>query len=54
MPDLAFVSDTLEQLRDRMREVDSRTVRDFAVKPDHVVHPDTTPVEIVLGGGGGG
>ncbi len=48
MPDLTFVSDTLAELRDRMREIDAHPVRDFAVRPDHVVHPDTTPVEIVL------
>jgi CBS-domain-containing membrane protein len=48
MPDLTFVSDTLVQLRDRMRAIDAFPVRDFAVKADHVVHPDTTPIEIVL------
>ena len=26
----------------------TRPVRDHAVKPEHVVHPDTTPVEVVL------
>jgi CBS-domain-containing membrane protein len=48
VPDLTFVSDTLGQLRERMREIDAHPVRDFTVKPDHVVHPDTTAVEIVL------
>ena len=23
-------------------------MRDFVVKPDHVVHPDTSPLEVVL------
>jgi CBS domain-containing protein len=48
MQDLAFVSDDLETLRDKMRAVDARPVRDFAVAPEHVVHPDTAPVAIVL------
>ncbi len=39
MPDLTFVSDTLDQLRERMREIEARSVREFVVKPDHVVHP---------------
>ena len=48
LSDLAFVSDTLEQLRDRMDEVESRPVRDFAVMPQHVMHPDTTPLQAIL------
>jgi CBS-domain-containing membrane protein len=48
VPDLAFVSDTLGELRERMREVEDAKLRDFVVKPDHVVHPDTSPLEIVL------
>jgi CBS-domain-containing membrane protein len=48
VPDLTFVSDTLAQLRERMRGIDARLVREFTVMPDHIVHPDTTPVEIVL------
>lgn len=48
MPDLAFVSDSLAELRERMREVEDAKLRDFVVKPDHVVHPDTSPLEIVL------
>jgi CBS-domain-containing membrane protein len=46
--DLAFVSDTLDQLRDRMRAIEARPVREFAVRADHVVQPDTPPIEIVL------
>lgn len=48
MPDLAFVSDSLSELRAKMREVDDEKVGDFVVRPDHVVHPDTSPLEIVL------
>ena len=48
MADLAFVSETLAQLREKMREIDDRPVHEFVVKPRHVVHPDTTPLEIVL------
>jgi CBS domain-containing protein len=48
MPDLGFVSDTIKQLREKMREIEHDTVRDFVVKADDVIHPDTPPVEIVL------
>ena len=48
MPDLAFVSDSLAELRERMRGVEDARLREFVVKPDHVVHPDTSPLEIVL------
>lgn len=48
MPDLAFVSDDIDQLRTKMLKLDRARVREFAVKPEHVVHPDTAPVEIVL------
>jgi len=48
IPDLTFVSDTLGQLRARMRKVEPQAVRDYVVPPDHVVHPDTPPLEIVL------
>jgi CBS-domain-containing membrane protein len=48
MPDLAFVSDTIEQLGRRMREIENRPVRDYMAAPDHVVHPKTSPLEIVL------
>lgn len=46
--DLAFVSDTLGQLRERMREIEHLAVRDFVVKPRDAVHPDTPPLEVVL------
>jgi len=48
LPDLSFVSDDLDDLRDKMREIETRLVREFAVMPEHVVHPDTPPLEIVL------
>ena len=48
VPDLAFVANTLDELRGRMATLVDRPVREFSVKPDHVVHPDTAPVEIVL------
>jgi CBS-domain-containing membrane protein len=48
VPDLAFVSDTLGQLREKKREIEDLAVRDFVVRPHDVVHPDTPPLEIVL------
>ncbi len=48
MPDLSFVPDELDALREKMRALDARPVGDFAVMPDTVVHPDTPPLEIVL------
>lgn len=48
VPDLAFVSDDLESLRTKMRKIDAAKVREYAVEPEHVVHPDTAPVEVVL------
>jgi CBS domain-containing protein len=48
MPDLSFVADDLEALCEKMRALDARPVGDFAAMPEHVVHPDTPPLEIVL------
>lgn len=48
MEDLSFVSDTLDHLRRQMHTVADTPVRHLMVKPDNVVHPDTSPVEIVL------
>jgi len=48
MPDLTFVSDDLDALREKMRTLDARPVGDFAVMPEHIVHPDTPPLEVVL------
>ena len=48
MPDLAFMSDTVEQLKRRMREIEHSPVREFMTEPGHVVHPRTSPMEIVL------
>jgi len=48
LTDLAFVSDTLAQLRAKMYEIADDPVRTFTVMPEHVVHPDTTPVQVIL------
>ncbi|MEO8674505.1 MAG: CBS domain-containing protein [Casimicrobiaceae bacterium] len=48
VPDLTFVSDDLDDLRENMRALDTRPVRDFAVTPERVVHSDTAPLEMVL------
>ena len=48
IPDLAFVSDTLGQLRGKMRAIEHRPVHEFVVRPVHVIHADTAPLEIVL------
>ena len=48
LADLAFVSDTVAQLREKMREIETHPVREFTVKADHVVHPDTTPLQVIL------
>jgi CBS domain-containing protein len=48
VPDLAFVSNTLGQLREKMDEIGDDPVRNYLVKPDHVIHPETPPLEIVL------
>ena len=48
LSDLAFVSDTLGQLREKMREIEHHAVREFTLMPAQVVHPDTTPLQIVL------
>ena len=48
MPDLAFLSDTLGQLREKVREIEHHPVREYVVKPAHLAHPDTSPLEIVL------
>lgn len=48
MPDLSFVSDTVDQLRRRMHEIENTPVREYMVKPDHIVHPNTSPLEAVL------
>lgn len=48
LSDLAFVSDTLGQLRQKMRELERRPVREFTVMPEQVVHPGTTPMQIIL------
>ncbi len=48
VPDLSFVSDSLAELRERMRAIEGEPVSRFIVRPEHVAYPDTSPVEIVL------
>ena len=48
MPDLAFVSDTLESCATRCAKSSATPCANSSSKPDHVVHPDTPPLEIVL------
>jgi CBS-domain-containing membrane protein len=48
MPDLAFVSDTLDDLRARLAAIAGLLVRDFAVPAEHTVAPDVSPAEIVM------
>ncbi len=48
LEDLSFVPDSLDHLRQLMRAVADTPVRQLMVKAEHVVHPDTSPSEIVL------
>jgi len=48
MSDLTFVSDTLQELREKMRDIGDDPVLGYVIKADHVIHPDTPPLEIVL------
>jgi len=49
MPDLAFVSETLPHLRQRLRAIADHPVRDYVTHADKdAVKPDTSPLEIVL------
>ena len=48
MQDLSFVSDTLDDLRAKMRAIEGDPVRGYVEKVDNVIHPDDPPVEIVL------
>ena len=33
---------------ERMREIQGSSIREYTVKPDHVVHPETTPLQVLL------
>jgi len=46
--DLSFTADKLEHLQQQMRSVADTPVRQMMVKAEHFVHPDTSPLEIVL------
>jgi CBS-domain-containing membrane protein len=48
MPDLGFVSSTLDDLRQHMRRIEDHAVHDYVVRPEQIVHPDTSPLAIVL------
>jgi CBS domain-containing protein len=48
MQDLSFLSDSLDEMRGRMRDIEDDPVRDYVEKVDAVIHPDTPPVETVL------
>jgi CBS domain-containing protein len=48
MQDLSFVSDTLDELSQKMRDIEDDPLGDYVERVDDVVHPDTPPVEIVL------
>jgi CBS-domain-containing membrane protein len=48
LDDLSFVPDTLGHLRQQMQAIADTPVRQLMVKAEHVVHPDTSPIEIVL------
>ncbi len=48
MPDLAFATESVGQLRERLAGVEDHAVREFIVKAEHVVRPQTSPLEIVL------
>src|SRR6185295_13564632 len=46
--DLAFVGDTLDYLRDRMRAVEAKPIRAYISEAEHVFHPETSPMEVAL------
>ena len=48
MADLSFATDSLDQLRERFGAAQRTSVREFIVKPEHVVNPQTSPLEIAL------
>ena len=48
LPDLSFVSDTVEQLGEKLTALEPKKVRDVMEQPEPVVHPDTHIVEMVL------
>ena len=48
MPDLGFLKCTVEDLRQHMHALENHAVQDYVLRPEQVVHPDTSPLEIVL------
>lgn len=48
MTDLAFVTNSVEEMRQHMRDIEHRRALEFLVGPGHTVGPQTSPLEIVL------
>ena len=46
--DLAFVTNSVEYMRQPMRDIEPRRVLEFLVGSGHTVGPQTSPLEIVL------
>ncbi len=46
--DLGFVSNTLDDMRADMRDIEHHPVVEYLVRPEHTVTPVTSPMEIVL------
>jgi CBS-domain-containing membrane protein len=46
--DLGFVSNTLDDMRADMRDIEHHPVVEYLVRPEHTVTPETSPMEIVL------
>jgi len=47
MPDLNFVANTLDDLREHMRRIEHERVPAYVMQP-HTVSPDSSPLEVVL------
>lgn len=48
LPDLSFVSDTLEHLKEKMRGLEGEPVSRHMGEPGHPVYPDTPLMEVLL------
>lgn len=46
--DLGFVSNTIDDMRAHMRDIEHHPVMQYIVRPEHTVAPETSPMEIVL------
>lgn len=47
VPDLRFMSDSIDEVRERMAEIAHLPVKAFMVKPDLTAAPDASPFELV-------